>query len=198
MWQSAQLQNCTCARAPTDTAVSNLCIRCASVRHRDLCAHHVPFKLTLNAYPTEHTHTVCLLVALHVKQFNPLRAGFKRAEGDPNGCDTYARDCLNLGVKPDMLIQKARARFESAGGTVLENTSITGITVRPNGAEISVASDVSLTARLVLDCMGNGSPLVRQMRWGRKPEGICSTTCRHTTAACCSSHLVFYAYVYTI
>eukprot|EP00953_Heterococcus_sp_UTEX-ZZ885_P013001 7435-Heterococcus_DN1.PRE.2 len=107
-------------------------------------------------------------------RFNPLRAGFKRAEGDPNGCDTYARDCLNLGVKPDMLIQKARARFESAGGTVLENTSITGITVRPNGAEISIASDSPLTARLVLDCMGNGSPLVRQMRWGRKPEGSCA------------------------
>eukprot|EP00953_Heterococcus_sp_UTEX-ZZ885_P013004 7436-Heterococcus_DN1.PRE.3 len=107
-------------------------------------------------------------------RFNPLRAGFKRAEGDPNGCDTYARDCLNLGVEPDMLIQKARARFESAGGTVLENTSITGIAVKPNGAEISVASDSPLTARLVLDCMGNGSPLVRQMRWGRKPEGSCA------------------------
>jgi hypothetical protein len=115
--------------------------------------------------------------ALSSKQFNPLRAGFKRAEGDPNGCDTYARDCLNLGVKPDALIQKARSRFESAGGTVLENTSISGITVRPNGAEIAVQSDSPLTARLVLDCMGNGSPLVRQMRWGRKPEGTYCSIC---------------------
>jgi hypothetical protein len=141
------------------------------------CAVQTQAKCSL----TEYTH-ICLSARYTShEQFNPLRAGFKRAEGDPNGCDTYARDCLNLGVKPDMLIQKARARFESAGGTVLENTSITGITVRPNGAEISVASDSPLTARLVLDCMGNGSPLVRQMRWGRKPEGICSYRDTHNS-----------------
>lgn len=30
-----------------------------------------------------------------------------------------------------------------------------------------------LTARLVLDCMGNASPIVQQVRWGHKPNGIC-------------------------
>ncbi|CAM9852808.1 unnamed protein product [Ectocarpus fasciculatus] len=30
-----------------------------------------------------------------------------------------------------------------------------------------------VTSRLVLDCMGNASPMVRQIRWGKKPEGVC-------------------------
>lgn len=32
-------------------------------------------------------------------RFNPLRAGFKRAEGDPAGVDTFCPDVLNTGVK---------------------------------------------------------------------------------------------------
>ena len=114
----------------------------------------------------------CLLV--QCIQFNPLRAGFKRAEGDPRGVDTYAEDCLNLGVKPDVLIRRARAKFEANGGVVLEQTSTTGITVAPNGVSIAVGDDKpAVTARLVLDCMGNASPMVRQMRHGKKPEGVC-------------------------
>ena len=32
-------------------------------------------------------------------RFNPLRAGFKRAEGDPGAVDTFCPDVLNTGVK---------------------------------------------------------------------------------------------------
>lgn len=32
-------------------------------------------------------------------RFNPLRAGFKRAEGDPDAVDTFCPDVLNTGVK---------------------------------------------------------------------------------------------------
>lgn len=32
-------------------------------------------------------------------RFNPLRAGFKRAEDDPNAVDTFCPDVLNTGVK---------------------------------------------------------------------------------------------------
>lgn len=31
----------------------------------------------------------------------------------------------------------------------------------------------SITSRLVIDCMGNLSPISRQARWGMKPDGIC-------------------------
>jgi hypothetical protein len=32
---------------------------------------------------------------------------------------------------------------------------------------------VRITGRLVLDCMGNQSPISRQLRWGKRPDGIC-------------------------
>eukprot|EP00904_Undaria_pinnatifida_P002243 jgi/Undpi1/12019/HiC_scaffold_4.g01718.m1 len=104
-------------------------------------------------------------------RFNPLRAGFKRAEGDPDAVDT------------------ARKRFESKGGVVMEFTSIDGVSVRPDGVALLTSpfsppgaksgstsdGDVGgeVTSRLVLDCMGNASPMVRQIRWGKKPEGVC-------------------------
>ncbi|KAG5188184.1 hypothetical protein JKP88DRAFT_193455, partial [Tribonema minus] len=109
-----------------------------------------------------------------------MRAGFKRKEGDPNGVDTFCPDVLNLGVKPSVMVQRARARFEAAGGVVMEQAAISGVSVRPNGASVAVATGPAdkpvtsnVTARLVLDCMGNGSPMVRQIRWGRKPDGMC-------------------------
>lgn len=106
-------------------------------------------------------------------KFNPLRAGFKRAENDPNGVDTYCPDVLNLGVKPHVLVERAQKRFKEAGGVVMEYTAIENLTVHPDGARVSLTGKPALTSRLVLDCMGNGSPLVRQSRWGRKPDGIC-------------------------
>lgn len=30
-----------------------------------------------------------------------------------------------------------------------------------------------LSAKLMLDCMGHGSPIVRQLRWGVRPDGVC-------------------------
>ena len=49
------------------------------------------------------------------------------------------------------------------------------MTVHPNGVALSLGSDTdnAVTARLVLDCMGHGSPAVRQLRWGHKPDGVC-------------------------
>lgn len=45
--------------------------------------------------------------------------------------------------------------------------------MHPNGVSLRLGGDRALTARLVLDCMGHGSPAVRQLRWGQKPDGIC-------------------------
>ncbi|CAN0183211.1 unnamed protein product [Pylaiella littoralis] len=124
-------------------------------------------------------------------RFNPLRAGFKRAEGDPDAVDTFCPDVLNTGVKPSLLVDRARRRFEAKGGIVMEFTSIDGVSVRPDGVALSTspsspppgvkapaakdgaAKEQQVTSRLVLDCMGNASPMVRQIRWGKKPEGVC-------------------------
>ncbi|CAM9859710.1 unnamed protein product [Ectocarpus sp. 4 AP-2014] len=121
-------------------------------------------------------------------RFNPLRAGFKRAEGDPDAVDTFCPDVLNTGVKPSLLVDRARRRFEAKGGVVMEFTSIDGVSVRPDGVALSTSpssppgskppasgadTGEEVTSRLVLDCMGNASPMVRQIRWGKKPEGVC-------------------------
>eukprot|EP00903_Cladosiphon_okamuranus_P012374 g11597.t3 len=120
-------------------------------------------------------------------RFNPLRAGFKRAEGDPNAVDTFCPDVLNTGVKPSLLVERARRRFEDKGGVVMEFTSIDGVSVRPDGVALATSPSTppgapakddgapagQVTSRLVLDCMGNASPMVRQIRWGKKPEGVC-------------------------
>lgn len=68
-----------------------------------------------------------------------------------------------------------------------------GICIHPNAASISLkpaltssttpstpatqtstlTAPTCITARLVVDCMGHFSPIVRQQRWGRKPDGVC-------------------------
>ena len=81
------------------------------------------------------------------------------------GKDIWTRDVLNLGVKPDVMVPLAAERFKAAGGAVLDETSAAGFNVHPNGVAISRGEDSKpLTARLILDCMGHSSPIVRQIR----------------------------------
>jgi hypothetical protein len=83
-----------------------------------------------------------------------------------------------------------RAKLEAAGGAVLDSTQLLGLEVHPDGVALQVSGpppaassgDGSTTssnssgggggggstrrvvARLVLDCMGHQSPIVRQIR----------------------------------
>eukprot|EP00873_Tetraselmis_striata_P045663 jgi/Tetstr1/465927/TSEL_010541.t1 len=103
-------------------------------------------------------------------EFNPIRAVFHGAEDKA----MWTKDVLNLGVSPAKLIAHARERFESAGGRVLEKCGVQGVEVHPDGAKLLLdAEESELSARLVLDCMGHGSPITRQLRWGNKPDGMC-------------------------
>ncbi|KAK3257070.1 hypothetical protein CYMTET_33830, partial [Cymbomonas tetramitiformis] len=81
------------------------------------------------------------------------------------------------GVSPARLVATAKRNFESSGGRVLERSDLVGITVHPDCASLQLrgpeGEDRSLKAKLVLDCMGNASPIVRQLRWGRQPDGVC-------------------------
>ena len=89
------------------------------------------------------------------------------------------KDILNTGVKPSLLLDAIRGNFEAKGGVVLEKTAISGISVRPDEAELDTSpldggdGPGAITARLVVDCMGFASPIVRQARWGQKPDGVC-------------------------
>lgn len=101
-------------------------------------------------------------------EFNPVRAGFH------GGQDVWTENVLNLGVRPDWLIDKVRRRFEQKGGKILEKTAAEGVVVHPNAVELRLGGNrAALTGRLLIDCMGNASPLVRQLRRGQKPDGIC-------------------------
>eukprot|EP00899_Mesostigma_viride_P027533 jgi/Mesvir1/7965/Mv11876-RA.1 len=127
-------------------------------------------------------------------EFNPNRCGFR------GGPEVWVRDVLNIGISPAMLIQFVLDRFKKLGGLVFECTALSGVDVHPDGVALRVTSPESskpspgaapagtpaskpgnapggarhvIRARLALDAMGNFSPIVRQMRWGTKPEGVC-------------------------
>jgi hypothetical protein len=104
-------------------------------------------------------------------EFNPGRCAF-HGHGS-----VEVRDVLNLGVSPDVVVTAARRALEAAGGVVVENTGCDALDVYDNGCRLALAGAAApgpaLTARLVLDCMGHASPVVRQARWGRRPDGVC-------------------------
>ena len=146
-------------------------------------------------------------------EFNPVRVGFKTdtsPESSTPGFETYVDDVLNLGVRPDILIELTKQKFMDSGGTVLEGAAISNIHVTKHAAEVMYTvssesrsssstssnegtrdsstavnmresqaqlspspSSSSLSARVVLDAMGNGSPISRQIRGSVEPDGIC-------------------------
>lgn len=57
---------------------------------------------------------------------------------------------------------QVKKNFEAAGGKVFENTAGQGIEVYDNGVSLQIP-DGSISGRLLLDCMGNASPVVLQV-----------------------------------
>lgn len=106
------------------------------------------------------------LEAAIATEYNPARIQF----GD--GTPIWVRDVLNVGVSPRALLATLKAKFLAAGGTLVENTAFEHAIVHPNGVALT-AGGRSFTARLVLDAMGHFSPIVRQARGGKAPDGIC-------------------------
>ncbi|CAL0307518.1 unnamed protein product [Lupinus luteus] len=98
---------------------------------------------------------------------NPNRCGFERKG------DIWVEDILNLGVSPVKLIDIVKKRFMSLGGEIFEGCSVSGIDVYEDVAVLKLSGDKILTSRLIVDAMGNFSPVVKQIRSGRKPDGVC-------------------------
>ena len=89
------------------------------------------------------------------------------------GLELGVEDVLNLGVSPAKLVAFAKARFLAAGGAIEEGFQLSAVTSYDDAVVLGGAGGQALTARLCVDCMGHGSPIVRQMRWGVKPDGVC-------------------------
>ncbi|XP_024979284.1 uncharacterized protein LOC112516462 [Cynara cardunculus var. scolymus] len=99
--------------------------------------------------------------------FNPNRCGFERKG------EIWVENILNLGVSPAKLIDIMRERFNSLGGTIFEGCSVSSIDVYQDIAVLQLTEGKILSACLIIDAMGNFSPVLKQIRGGKKPDGIC-------------------------
>jgi len=99
--------------------------------------------------------------------FNPNRCGFE------DKGEIWVENILNLGISPAKLVETMKERFISSGGAIFEGKSLSSIYVYDDRAVLKLSDGDSLPCRLVVDAMGNFSPIVRQIRSGRKPDGMC-------------------------
>eukprot|EP00188_Purpureofilum_apyrenoidigerum_P002729 Plantae.Rhodophyta-Purpureofilum_apyrenoidigerum.ctg27932.p1 GENE.Plantae.Rhodophyta-Purpureofilum_apyrenoidigerum.ctg27932~~Plantae.Rhodophyta-Purpureofilum_apyrenoidigerum.ctg27932.p1 ORF type:complete len:529 (-),score=86.04 Plantae.Rhodophyta-Purpureofilum_apyrenoidigerum.ctg27932:107-1693(-) len=126
-----------------------------------------------------------------VTEYNPARVSFKDMQ------PLEVQDILNCGVSPKKLLACARSRFEGPelNGTVLEGHGFEKATVCADMVQVSVQIQETgsgslgaggdgkegartiqskvLKTRLLVDAMGNFSPIVRQLRAKDVPDGVC-------------------------
>ncbi|MEO0949100.1 MAG: FAD-binding oxidoreductase [Cyanobacteria bacterium J06641_5] len=136
------------------------------------------------------------LEAAIATEYNPARVAFA------GGPELWVRDILNLGVDPVRLLATLKTKFLAAGGKLLEEAPFTGASVRPDGIVVTARSaagaggerrdPLTLSARLLIDAMGNFSPIVRQARKGARPDGLCLVvgSCAQGHSACDTGDLL--------
>uniref|UniRef100_A0A2P2M9P1 Uncharacterized protein LOC105640840 isoform X2 n=1 Tax=Rhizophora mucronata TaxID=61149 RepID=A0A2P2M9P1_RHIMU len=73
-----------------------------------------------------------------------------------------------------------KKRFISFGGVIFEGCSATSISVYRDAAALQLEDGKILSSHIIIDAMGNFSPIVRQIRKGKKPDGVC------LVVGCCS------------
>ena len=107
-------------------------------------------------------------------EFNPGRCAF---HGSRETDSVLVRDVLNLGVSPAKLVAAAlRTVREAPGCVVLEFAPITSLEICDDGVRVQGCTQPDgspVSGKLVLDCMGHASPIVRQVRSGKRPDGVC-------------------------
>lgn len=87
--------------------------------------------------------------------------------------EIWVNDILNLGVSPARLIEIMRKRFTFLGGAIFEGCGVSNIFVYEDAAVLKLSDGKILSSRLIIDAMGNFSPVVKQIRNGRQPDGVC-------------------------
>ena len=99
-------------------------------------------------------------------EYNPARISFHQ------GYELWVKDVLNIGVSPFLLIKKIKEKFIKIGGQVLENTAFSSAAISQTGVKVKT-NQHQLNTRLLIDSMGHFSPIVKQVRQGVKPDGVC-------------------------
>ncbi|KAF4394494.1 hypothetical protein G4B88_018644 [Cannabis sativa] len=100
-------------------------------------------------------------------KFNPNRCGFE-GKGE-----IWVEDILHLGILPAKLIEIMKTRFVSLGGVIFEGCTLSSISVYDDAVVTLLADGNILSSKLIIDATGNFSPIVKQIRRGRKPDGVC-------------------------
>ena len=89
---------------------------------------------------------------------------------------------MNLGISPQRLLEIVSKRFIEIGGIIIDESFVKGVVVsEQKGVALDIQPQkgekdqekVIKTSRLLLDCMGNASPITRQVRKNTKADGIC-------------------------
>ena len=116
------------------------------------------------------------LVASH---FGAVRAGFNAEEYlDERLQEIWMPQVLNIGVRPNVAVERAKKNFLASGGVLFEETPCLGIDISKDGCGVRLKDD-RIRGKLVIDAMGNGSPMARQARAllndgeEPKPSGVC-------------------------
>jgi len=121
--------------------------------------------------------------ALVASHFGSVRAGFNGKEHGPTSSggdlqEVWLPEVLNVGVRPDVAVKRAKKRFEEQGGVVKEHCSCDSIVIGEKSATVKIEGG-SISTKLVVDAMGNASPIARQARREAnngedpRPSGIC-------------------------
>ena len=96
-------------------------------------------------------------------EYNPARVSFG------SGTEVWVENVLNIGVYPVYLLETLKQRFLERGGKLFENTPFTEAVVHPDGVMVNN----QFKSRLLIDAMGNFSPITQQIRQGVKPDALC-------------------------
>ncbi|KAI3774888.1 hypothetical protein L1987_49451 [Smallanthus sonchifolius] len=82
-------------------------------------------------------------------------------------------ELVEVEQMPAKLIDIMRERFTSLGGVIFEGCGVSSINVYQDIAVLQLMEGKILSASLIIDAMGNFSPVLKQIRGNRKPDGVC-------------------------
>jgi hypothetical protein len=177
IWWSARASGCT----GLHSCLLPCCTRSGA------CCHHAGTLLLKLKHNTPHTPGLascgrwqgshgccrccwCALCGLHCAEsinVTALKQGYQ-------GMKAAARHCastLPFGPGRQRRINVPRG---GESGAPHAPPSCCGMPMSPHLGGRPPVLCVQVTSQLLVDCMGHASPIVRQARWGKKPDGVCA------------------------
>ena len=105
-----------------------------------------------------------------VTEYNPGRIQFV------NSPVWWVKDVLNVGVRPDILLDLVKNKLVQQGGYIGAFQPVTALKIGSDAIAIYTSQNGQqkvYRSRLLLDMMGHFSPLTQLARRGQVPDGVC-------------------------